>query len=97
MAQAVGAVEDAKKPAQVTRAGCSSHLPMRTLTVVRESGAEGARTPDPQNAILMLSQLSYSPIWPRLSVVSDVKAPLRAQPGERRAAPKVAAFYPKAA
>ena len=34
-------------------------------------GGEGTRTPDPQNAILMLSQLSYTPQWP----ACDFKAP----------------------
>jgi hypothetical protein len=28
----------------------------------RDGGAEGVRTPDPQNAILVLYQLSYDPI-----------------------------------
>ena len=31
------------------------------LSTVRNGGAEGIRTPDPLNAIEVLSQLSYSP------------------------------------
>jgi hypothetical protein len=33
-----------------------------TRVIPKDGGAEGVRTPDPQNAILVLYQLSYDPI-----------------------------------
>ena len=39
--------------------------PVKTTTraVFASGGAEGIRTPDPHNAIVVLYQLSYDPIW----------------------------------
>ena len=38
-----------------------SFVSLYLVLLLYKSGAEGNRTPDPQNAILVLSQLSYSP------------------------------------
>ena len=48
------------------RAGCRRHA-----GVVRNGGAEGARTPDLRRARAALSQLSYGPKWDRLSLPSQ--------------------------
>ena len=37
---------------------------MEYLRGVSDGGAEGIRTPDPHNAIVVLYQLSYDPIQP---------------------------------
>ena len=39
-----------------------SHISKTVLSIVEFGGAEGIRTPDPLNAIEVLSQLSYSPM-----------------------------------
>ena len=36
---------------------------LSALLRAKTGGAEGIRTPDPHNAIVVLYQLSYDPIW----------------------------------
>ena len=41
---------------------CHSALNIQKTLILKDGGAEGIRTPDPHNAIVVLYQLSYDPI-----------------------------------
>ena len=60
-----------------------------------DGGAEGTRTPDPLNAIQVLSQLSYSPTWLRAQPGCPGELPLtngRVLPGQERRTQKDSLF-----
>ena len=60
--QAVAAADFSGPPAFVPRTGLQRGILRLRGAAAKDGGAEGIRTPDPHNAIVVLYQLSYDPI-----------------------------------